>query len=84
MRIPLVASLVCAALLPSPASGQAAETSEQRLARSRAEFLQAMKPVCRDRAADLKAKRRPKRFAAFLLSLPAEIRPEVILACDSM
>lgn len=83
--------ILASALLPATVAAQergnpasSPQTSEQRVDGARAKFLEAMKPVCLDRAADLKAKRKPKRFAAFLLSLPAEIRPEVILACQSM
>jgi hypothetical protein len=59
-------------------------TTEEKVAIARANFLKAMKPVCARRNADLKAGRRPKEFAGFLLSLPENIRPEVILTCDSM
>jgi len=50
----------------------------------RERMVEALRPVCADRKADLRAKRTPKRFNAFLLRIPASARAEVILTCKSM
>jgi hypothetical protein len=86
IAITLATAIACASPLAAQSNTQSARplTAEENLEIARAKFLKAMKPICATRNADLKAGRRPKEFAGFLLSLPVKIRPEVILTCDSM
>lgn len=66
------------------ASAQGVPTSEERVEQTRAKMMEALKPVCRNRDAEIRAGRKPKKFNAFLLGLPAGIREEIKLICDSM